>query len=81
MRTSYWIAHPTESGFIAAFSPEGVGRCLEAAGDWPAALYIIRTHRHGEPPADEADRRWGHAVKDGDGDVSIEPLDGPGVGD
>jgi hypothetical protein len=75
MATSYWIAHPRRIALISAFSPEGVGRVLEMARDWPAGVYEIRMHRHGSGPADGFDRAWGRAVKDGGGDVWIEPLE------
>ena len=76
MATSYWIAHPTEWGFISAFSPEGVGQLLILAEGWPAGLYIISTHRHTASPMGQ-DVHWGHVVKDRNGDVRIMPLDEP----
>jgi hypothetical protein len=59
---------------LSAFSPEGVGRSLEAAGAWPAGSYVIRTHQHGISPAGGEDCLWGHAVKGGNGDVWIKPA-------
>jgi hypothetical protein len=76
MATSYWIAHPTEKGFISALSPEGVGQLLILAEGWPAGLYIILQHWHTTSPMGQ-DLRWGHVVKDGNGVVRIMPLDEP----
>jgi hypothetical protein len=69
---SYWITHPVEQCFISALSPEGIGQLLLIAERWPAGRYVIWEHRHAESPAGLEDRRWGHAVKDGDGRVRIE---------
>ena len=70
---SYWIAHPIERCFISALSPEGVGELLLISERWPAGRYVIREHRHAAPSAGQSDRRWGHAEKDDDGSVRIEP--------
>jgi hypothetical protein len=72
---SYWITHPTESAFISAFSPEGVGQFLMVAGDWPAGRYVIREHRPGALAATGGDLAWGYAHKDISRDVRIEPAD------
>jgi hypothetical protein len=72
---SYWIAHPTESSFISALSPEGVGHSLMISRCWPAGRYLIREHRHGVSPMADGDRAWGFAIKDISGDVLLEPSD------
>ena len=74
---SYWIAHPTDTSFISALTPEGMGQLLRIAERWPAGRYIIRRHRHADPPAEPDHLAWGHAIKDRDGGVRIEPVDGP----
>jgi hypothetical protein len=72
--TSYWIAHPTDSAFISAHSPEGVGQLLMVAERWAAGRYDIREHRaSGLPPAGD-DPVWGYAIKDEAGNVLIEPI-------
>ena len=78
---SYWIAHPTERAFISALSPEGVAQLLEVAERWPPGRYYIRRHHHGVSPPGAEDRPWGHAIKDRDGRVRIEPLDETTAGD
>jgi hypothetical protein len=70
---SYWITHPTESAFISAFSPEGVGQFLMVAEGWPAGRYVIREQRPGERAAGGGPA-WGYAHKDVGGDVRIEPV-------
>jgi hypothetical protein len=72
MATSYWIAHPTAPGFISAFSPEGVGQFLMIARDWPPGRYVIRQYRGGCRESKEGDACWGHATKDGNGNVWID---------
>jgi hypothetical protein len=72
---SYWIAHPTDHGFISALSPEGVGQLLMNAEEWPAGRYTIRAHRHASFSTGQNDSCWGHAQKDADGKVWIEPSD------
>jgi hypothetical protein len=74
---AYWILHPTESAFIAALSPEGVGEFLMISLRWPAGRYLIREYRHGAPPTAGGDRVWGFATKDISGDVRLEPSDEP----
>ena len=49
MVPSYWITHPAECGFIAAFSPEDLGQVLIVAEDWPTGCYVIREHRISAP--------------------------------
>ncbi len=72
MPRSYWIAHPTERGFISARSPEGVGQVLMMAERWPAGLYAMWTHGEAPSPTEREDRHWGQVVKDADGNVWIE---------
>jgi hypothetical protein len=72
---SYWIAHSTEQSFISAITPEGVGQLLLIAENWAAGMYTIRVHRHSPSRAAQDARCWGHAVKDRDGNVLIEPTD------
>jgi hypothetical protein len=72
---SYWIAHPSQSAFISAFSPEGVGQFLMISGRWPAGRYIIRMHRHGRSSSEAGDPAWGYAIKSGNGDVLVECSD------
>jgi hypothetical protein len=74
---SYWILHPTESSFIAALSPEGVGQLLMISRRWPAGRYLIREHWHAAPPTAGGDHVWGFAAKDMSGDVRLEPSDEP----
>jgi hypothetical protein len=74
---TYWIAHPTESAFISAFSPEGVGQVLLISRRWPTGRYLIREYRRGASPTADADRAWGYAVKESGGDVLLEPSDEP----
>ena len=62
---SYWIAHPDETAFISALSPEGVGHSLMTAEGWPVGRYLLRVHWHGISPTVPDDRPWGYAVKDG----------------
>jgi hypothetical protein len=73
--SSYWIAHPVQTAFISALSPEGIGQLLRIAEGWPIGRYLIRRHRHGVSPAGPDHRPWGHAVKERDGEVRIEPVD------
>jgi hypothetical protein len=54
-----------------------MGQLLQIAERWPAGRYIIRRHRHGDSPADPDRHVWGHAIKDREGRVLIEPADGP----
>src|SRR5262249_43384054 len=77
---SYWIAHPAETAFISALTPEGIGQLLRIAEGWPIGRYLIRRHRHDGSPAGPDHRPWGHAIKKGDGEVRIEPVDGPAPG-
>jgi hypothetical protein len=70
---SFWIAHPTATAFISALDQDGVGQLLTIAEDWPAGRYVIREHHHGGSPTAGNDRPWGCAIKDGAGDVRIEP--------
>src|SRR5262249_18915004 len=56
---TYWIAHPTESAFISAFTPEGVGEFLMISRRWPAGRYVVREHRPGAAPPAVGDRVWG----------------------
>jgi hypothetical protein len=72
---SYWIAHPTDRGFISALSPEGVGQLLMNAEQWPAGRYTIRVHRHASFSTGQNELCWGYAEKGGDGKVWIEPSD------
>ncbi len=72
MPRCYWIEHPFELAFISAFSPEGVGQVLLMAVPWPAGLYAMWTHGDAPSTMGQDDRRWGRAVKDGDGTVWIE---------
>jgi hypothetical protein len=76
---SYWIAHPDETAFISALSPEGVGHSLMTAEGWPVGRYLIRVHWHGISPTVPDDRPWGYAVKDRDGEVRIEPVHEPSL--
>src|SRR5215470_12765185 len=73
--SSYWIAHPVQTAFISALSPEGIGQLLGIAEGWPIGRYLIRRHRHGVAPTGPDHRPWGHAVKERDGEVRIEPAD------
>lgn len=75
--SSYWIEHPAETAFISALSPEGIGQLLRIAEGWPIGRYLIRRHRPGVSPAGPDHRPWGHAVKEGDGEVRIEAVDEP----
>jgi hypothetical protein len=36
---SYWIAHPAETAFISALTPEGIGQLLRMAEGWPIGRY------------------------------------------
>ncbi len=72
MATSYRVDHPTGLGFISAFSPEGVGQSLMMARDWPPGRYVIRQHRGGCRESNEGGACWGHATKDGNGNVWID---------
>ncbi len=71
---TYWIAYPTNSAFISAHSPEGVGQLLMVADRWAAGRYLIREHLPGGAPAAGDDHPWGYAIKDGVGNVWIEPI-------
>ena len=71
---SYWIAHPTATAFISALDPDGVGPMLTIAEDWPVGRYVIREHHPGGSPTAGDDRPWGCAIKDGAGQVRIEPA-------
>jgi hypothetical protein len=71
---SYWIAHPTATAFISALYPDGVGQMLTIAEDWPVGRYLIREHHPGDSPTAGDDRPWGRAIKDGAGQVRIEPA-------
>ncbi len=71
---TYWITHPTDSAFISAHSPEGVGQLLRVADRWAAGRYLIREHVPGGSPAAGDDRPWGCAIKDRVGSVWIEPI-------
>lgn len=77
---SYWIAHPAATAFISALTPEGIGQLLRIAEGWPVGRYLIRRHRPDASPAGPGDRPWGHAVKEGDGEVRIEAVDEAGAG-
>jgi hypothetical protein len=71
---TYWIAHPTDSAFISAHSPEGVGELLRIADRWAAGRYAIREHLPGGSlPAGDG-HPWGYAIKDTVGNVRIEPI-------
>jgi hypothetical protein len=74
---SYWITHPTQSAFISAFSPEGVGQFLMISGRWPAGRYIIRMHGYGLSSSEVGDPAWGYAIKRSNGDVLVEPSEEP----
>jgi hypothetical protein len=74
---SYWIAHPTESSFISALSPEGVSQFLMISRRWPAGRNLIREHHHGASPTSDGDRAWGVAMKDISGGVRFEVCDAP----
>jgi hypothetical protein len=77
--TTYWISHPTEMAFSAAFSPEGVGQLLMVSERWPAGQYVIRAHRPDGPSPERDDVPWGQAVKDPAGNVWIEPVEEAGM--
>jgi hypothetical protein len=70
---SYWINHPTETGFISATSPEGVAQLLMLDVRWPAGLYVVNEYRQASPPSDEHYRRWGTATKRPDGQCTLDP--------
>lgn len=78
---SYWIAHPVERAFISALHPEGIGQLLVMDRRWPAGRYPIHRHQTGGAQTGPDQRPWGHAVKDSEGAVRVEPGDDDATGD
>jgi hypothetical protein len=73
---SYWITHPAATAFISALTPEGIGQLLRIAEGWPIGRYPIRRDRHDGSPTGPEQGPWGHAIKERDEAVRIEPIDG-----
>jgi hypothetical protein len=78
---SYWIAHPDATAFISALTPEGIGEPLGMSDRWPVGRYVIRLSRNGGPPTGPDQCPWGHAIKEKDGAVRIEPVATPAAAD